>query len=355
LGAPAVPLSLTPYRSLDCLLALIPPVALFIAIASQGAYRASWLAGAVIVGAIAGVLLGALQVTQSGNIADSHWYVYETSSFGFATGFFANANHMADLLACTLPFLAALLGSALSGNRQRNSAILVGVAAAALLIVVGIALNHSLAVYGLTPPVLAASALLLVPRRSGWRRWWMLATAVLVIGAVAVLTTTSIRTGQFRSDVESSAQSREAMLSTSARAMRDFLPWGSGVGSFASVYHLYEDPAQVDNTYVIHAHNDYVELALETGVPGILLMIAFLGWWSRATWRSWCYVDAGTYARAASIASGAILLHSIVDFPLRTAAISGVFAMCLGLLVERPAPAVRSGTDLRPARHLVFR
>jgi hypothetical protein len=84
-------------------------------------------------------------------------------------------------------------------------------------------------------------------------------------------------------------------------------------------------------------------------------MIAFLGWWGRATWRSWRYVDAGTYARAASIASGAILLHSIVDFPLRTAAISGVFAMCLGLLVERPAPAVRSGTDLRPARHLVFR
>ena len=41
--------------------------------------------------------------------------------------------------------------------------------------------------------------------------------------------------------------------------------------------------------------------------------------------------------------------------PLRTAAISGVFAMCLGLLVERPAPAARSATDLRPARHMVFR
>jgi O-antigen ligase len=106
---------------------------------------------------------------------------------------------------------------------------------------------------------------------------------------------------------------------------------------------------------VIHAHNDYAELALETGVPGILLMIAFLACWGRTTWRSWRYVDAGTYARAASIASGAILLHSIIDFPLRTAAISAVFAMCLGLLVERPLPAPRSGTDLRPARHLVFR
>ncbi|MGN6056969.1 MAG: O-antigen ligase family protein [Sphingomicrobium sp.] len=355
LSVPALPLSLTPYRSFDCLLALIPPVALFIAIVSLRAYRPGWLAGALLLGAMTGVVLGALQVSESGNIADSHWYIYETSSFGFGTGFFANANHMADLLACTLPFLAAILASALSGHRQRNWAILVAVAAAALLIVIGIALNHSLAVYGLTPPVLAASALILLPKRSAWRRWWALATAVLVVGAVAALATTSARTGQFGSDVQSSAQSREEMLSTTVRAMHDFLPWGSGVGSFVDVYHLYEDPSQVNGTYVIHAHNDYAEVALETGVPGILLMIAFLAWWGRATWRSWRYVDAGTYARAASIASGAILLHSIVDFPLRTAAISGVFAMCLGLLVERPVPAARSVTDLRPARHLVFR
>lgn len=355
LSAPALPLSLTPYRTLDCLLALIPPLALFIAIVAQRAYRPSWLAAALLVGTMAGVLLGALQVTQSGDVADSHWYMYETSSFGFATGFFANVNHMADLLACTLPFLAALLVSALGGNRQRNSAVLVAVAAAALLIIVGIALNRSLAVYALTPPVLAASALLVVPRRSVWRGWWLLATGVLILAAVVGLATTSVRTGQFRSDVETSTQSREEMLSTSARAMRDFLPWGSGLGSFASVYHLYEDPALVDNTYVIHAHDDYVELALETGVPGILLIIAFLAWWGRATWRSWRYVDAGTYARAASIASGAILLHSLVDFPLRTAAISGVMAMSLGLLIERPAPAMRTGTDFRPARHLVFR
>ena len=355
MGGPAFPLSLTPYRSLDCLLATIPPVALFIAIVGQRAYRPRWLAAALLLGTMAGVLLGALQVTESGNIADSHWYIYATSSFGFATGFFANANHMADLLACTLPFLAALLASALTGNRQRNSAVLVAVAAAALLIVVGIALNHSLAVYGLTPPVLAASALLLIPKRSVWRRWWTVATALLIVAAVAGLATTSVRTGQLRSDVENSAQSREEMLSTSTRAMRDFLPWGSGIGSFAEVYHLYEDTALVDNTYVIHAHNDYAELALETGVPGMLLMIAFLAWWGRAAWRSWRYVDAGAYARAASIASGAILLHSLVDFPLRTAAISGVLAMCLALLVERPAPAARAGSDLRPTRHLVFR
>jgi O-antigen ligase len=145
------------------------------------------------------------------------------------------------------------------------------------------------------------------------------------------------------------------MLSTSAKALRDFMPWGSGLGTFSKVYHFYEDPARVANVYVIHAHNDYVELALETGVPGMLLMIAALAWWARASWRGWRYVEAGPYAKAASIASAAILAHSIVDFPLRTAAVSAVFAICLALLVERYAPPVRSRSDLRPTRHVVVR
>jgi O-antigen ligase len=107
--------------------------------------------------------------------------------------------------------------------------------------------------------------------------------------------------------------------------------------------------------YVIHAHNDYAELALETGLPGILLIIAILAWWGRAAWHAWIYSDRGPYARAASIGSAAILVHSVVDFPLRTAAIAAVFAMCLALLAERRTPPVRSAGDLRPTRHLVLR
>lgn len=349
------PLSLTPHRGMDSLLGLIPPAAIFTAIIALKAYRPSWLAAALVLGAIAGVLLGALQVSSSGNIADSHWYPYAQSSFGLATGFFANANHMANLLACTLPFLAALLLSARSGASQRRSGVIVGVAAAALLVVVGVALNHSLAIYALTPPVLAASALLLLPQRGPWRPLWSGATAILVIAAVAGLASTSVRSGDFAGGTSSSVQSREEMLRTSARAMHDFLPWGSGLGSFQSVYHLYEDPTQVTATYVPHAHDDYAELALELGVPGILLVLTFLAWWARAAWTVWRRGEFGPLPRAASIASGVILIHSLVDFPLRTAAISSLFAMCLALMIERRGPAVRVTGDLRPTRHLVFR
>jgi O-antigen ligase len=312
------------------------------------------MVAALVCGTVAGVLLGALQVT-SGELDSSPWYLYPEASFGVAAGFFANGNHMATLLLATLPFLAALFASPHGRNIGRNRAVQAIAAALALLIFVGLILNKSLAGYALAPPVVAAGALILLNPRSRWRRLVLIVSAALLLGSIAVLATSSVRNGQFASDAPTAVESREEMLSTTAKALRDFLPWGSGLGSFRSVYQLYENPAEVGDVYVIHAHNDYVELALETGVPGILLIVAFLAWWARAAFRSWRYPDGGPYARAASIASAAILAHSVVDFPLRTAAIQAVFAMCLALLVERVPAPVRSTSDLRPTRHIIIR
>ena len=150
-------------------------------------------------------------------------------------------------------------------------------------------------------------------------------------------------------------QSREAIFGTTGRAITDFMPWGSGLGSFLEVYRLYESPRTVTSEYVVHAHNDYAELALELGAAGVLLMAAFLAWWASAVASVWRRREGGPFAAAASIASAAILVHSLVDFPLRTAAISVCFAMCLALLSDRRAPQRREADDLRPTRHIVIR
>ena len=186
-----------------------------------------------------------------------------------ATGFFANSNHMATLLVATIPFLAALVRSAQGFNRQRSLMVMAVTAAAALLLFVGILLNRSLAGYGLAPPVLAASALMLFLKRGSASHLAAAAAALLALGAAVLLATTSIRGGTFGNDAEISVESRQDMLETTTEALRDYFPWGSGLGTFRSIYQLYEDPAEVTSTYVSHAHNDYVELALETGLPGI--------------------------------------------------------------------------------------
>jgi O-antigen ligase len=354
LPAPALPLSLTPYASLSAYLAFIPPLATICAIVRLKAYRPAWLVLSLVGGTLAGIMLGAVQVA-TGTSAGSPWYFYEESSIGVATGFFANANHMASLLVITLPFLAALLAAARGSNVQRYSALLAILGGVFLVIAVGLVLNRSLAGYGLALPVLAASALIVISPRSKLRRWSMILAGISLVGAVGALGASSIRTTSFSQEAAGSVESRQAILTTTLSAARDFMPLGSGLGSFPQVYPLYEDHDRITTIYMNHAHNDYAELALETGVPGLAVLIVFLLWWGGAVARVWRSVEAGPYARAASIASAAILVHSLVDFPLRTVAISACFGMCLALLADRRAPPVGDKSDLRPARHIVLR
>src|SRR5262249_36393042 len=155
---PALPISVTPYGSLNALLGTIPPLAMFVAIARLRAHRPSWLAAALLGGTVAGILLCALQVASPVPI----WYLYRETNYGFGVGFFANANHMATLLLMSLPFVAAIGAAGKSRNVQRYSALLTVLAGVALVLIVGIVLNGSLAGFALAIPVVAASGLIIL-------------------------------------------------------------------------------------------------------------------------------------------------------------------------------------------------
>jgi O-antigen ligase len=351
---PALPLSLTPYKSLDSLLGVIPALAIICAIVRLKAYRGSFMAAALLAGVIAGILLGTLQVTSADPI-NSPWYLYAETNPGHAVGFFANANHMATLLVIALPFLAALVPAAKGANLQRYSAFIALTAGAGLVILVGIALNGSLAGYGLVVPVLLASALIVLPSGSSLRTTIMVLSVVVLVAAIVLLSNSAIGTATFDLDTANSVQSRQQILSTTFAALKDYFPWGSGLGSFRDLYPLYEDPTGVTTTYVIHAHNDFAELMLETGLAGTVVLALFLLWWAAAVRRVWSTAETGAFARAASIASAAMLAHSLVDFPLRTAAVSAAFGMCIALLADRRPPQAADPADLRPTRHFVLR
>jgi len=349
---PAMPLSVAPYVTFATFLTLIPAIAMLCFLVRTGTARPSWLAIALLLGTFAGILLGALQVS-SGDPLHSPWYLYGRTNFGVATGFFANANHMATLLVICLPFLAALVASARGGNVQRYSAVAAVVAGAIVVLIIGLVLNGSLAGYALALPVLLASALLVMPSGSAAR--WTGGLAVLLLVAAAGALWLRPVGANFSTQAATSVTSREQMFETTVAATKGFLPLGSGLGSFPRVYPLFENPDTIVPTIVNHAHNDYAELALETGIPGMVLILLFLIWWGAAVLRAWRLPGLGHYARAASIASAAILVHSAVDYPLRTAAISTIFATCLALLVQRPAPERAEKSDLRPTRHMVFK
>ena len=197
--------------------------------------------------------------------------------------------------------------------------------------------------------------MIVLPSRSGFRSIAGMTAGTLLLIALIALWIVPIGSQSLRAGAENSVLSRQQILATSTRAAADLMPFGSGAGTFRAVYQLYEDHDRLERSIVNHAHNDYVEIAVETGVPGVLLLAAFLLWWFGAAAKAW-RSGGSPYARAAAVASAAILVHSFVDFPLRTAAISTVFAMCLGLLAEPKLARQRSreSSELRPTRQPVL-
>lgn len=105
--------------------------------------------------------------------------------------------------------------------------------------------------------------------------------------------------------------------------------------------------------FVNHAHNDPLEWLLQTGLPGALLMLAFLLWWLRRCSAIWRADHRDLQALAGTIASAVILAHSPVDYPLRDAAIQAVFAFSLVLMADpRSHAAHAQRRPDPPARHL---
>jgi len=351
---PWLPIALSPHDALATVLAVLPAIAMLAAMLRLRAYTPSGLAIALLAGTLGGVLLGALQVA-SADPMTSPWYLYEVTNYGVATGFFANANHMATLLVAAIPFLAALLATSRGGADavQRYSAAVAMVGGSLVIILVGIVLNGSLAALGLGLPVLFASLLLVFRRKNRPLGLPLIGLALLLVAGVAAISTAPVQSRFAGPEAQASVESRKERFSTTAQIAGDFAPVGSGLGSFSDAYKLYENPGEVTRTYVTHAHNDYLEIAAELGVPGVLLLLLFLAWWARAAVSPWRTASTDAYARAATIASAAILAHSFVDFPLRTAAISSLFAACIVLMV-RPwvSSTGKSASDLWPTRHL---
>lgn len=342
-------LSLTPDRTVASALWLLPALAVLLAMLRPGAYRPELLVAVILIVSLVAIGLGAVQ--RAGNSAA---YLYEITNYGMGTGFFSNGNHMATLLMTSVPFLAAayLLLRAKSRSPQRNSALLVMLVGTMGVLVIGLVINGSLAGLGLAVPVVGATGLMLLSRKRRIPAWTMLPILALAVAGVAVVFLSPIG-NDFTSEVQDVSISRSTFFPTTLRAAADYLPFGSGIGSFTSVYPLYENHAIITRTYANHAHSDLLELLLETGVPGMVLLALFLLWWLRRTVAVWLSEDVDQFARAATIASAAIMGHSLVDYPLRTAAMSAIFAMCCALMADaRPWVRPSRSAGKSGPRHL---
>jgi O-antigen ligase len=349
LGEPLgwLPVSLTPYEGYAAALGIVPPLALLAVILRAGAYKPSWLALAFVVGAMLNILLGALQ------ISTGRFYLYPYSTVGSAAGFFANGNYLGTLLLATIPFLIAQTAHGMRERRsQRQRVGSLGLALAPLLVLVlGLAISKSMAALLLTVPVaLASSVLLMKDRQRRWRIVGLLAAGCALLAVIGYSQLPAVN------DPNNALSTgiRQHVYAKSAEIAWQMFPVGSGIGSFPRVYAYYEDAGVFFGALVNHAHNDYLEIAVEGGLLGLLNLGAFLWWWGRRLIAIWRSPASTPFERAATIASATILAHSLVDFPARTMAVAAVLAAAIALMAE-PRKWRRleaAAAERRPARHV---
>ena len=349
-------LSYAPAATMERLLDILPAIAVFVA-ARQMAWwwrDRAWIAAAPIMVLAAGEsLLGLAQFSLS-RLAGG--------DAAAATGTYVNRNHFAGLLELGLP-LAVMWAISLwrrnpdgadqsMGAALRIAAIL-GIAVCLLAgIVVSLSRMGFLAAIG---SLLLMVVLLLVPR-ANWRKWAPLLAIPLALLILLPSRELRQRFSFTMTTSEVSSQTRLEIWSDTLHFVSGHKWLGSGLGAYERGLYLFKT-VKPTNT-LDFAHNDYLQVLAELGIPGVLLFAGLILWLVRIPLRE---AFSRGYSRNRELcigllgALGAIALHSLTDFNLYIPANALAVAWLGGLAVSRDSAGLRlppssrstsSGSDL---------
>lgn len=312
---------------------LLPGVAIYLSALTMSNELQRRLLGIVLFLAFAGLVLGLMQVADG---ADSALRLYSNTNRMDAVGFFANRNHLAALLLAVLPLSLAAVAWVISeraAGTPVSPIVVAGFVGLSVMLILGIALTRSRAglLLGMFGLLLSAPMVLSMRRRRGVKR---------VFGII--LTLSLLLTIQFalfgilqRLQADPLGDQRWQIADLTVEAARQNAPLGSGLGSFRQVFQSFD--TQAPGTGIVnHAHNDYLELWLEAGWPFVAAATILIGLAAWAAFGAWRSTDARSslLAKAASISLLLVLLHSSLDYPLRTTAHQAVFALLLAVLLS---------------------
>ncbi len=333
------PLSIAPHATWLSLASLIVPISVFFSVVQLDHRQQKRLILILLVIGILSVFLGLLQLSQG---PGSLLRFFAVTNRDDAVGFFANRNHFAALLYCLIPFGAAWIAQA-AARPEYSPPVrglpmrLAGVAVVAIFVAAQ-AMTRSRT--GLTLSTVAlVTAFLLVSTERKERRYIAAILTLGILGGAVLLSTTGVFPRLLeRISTHPLDDARLTIFETTLQAIAAYMPSGSGIGTFAIVYGAFERPEYAMPVYINRAHSDVLELALETGAAGLILLALFVLWLTTRTIRVWrsparhsC--GASIIARAASLAAWLLIAHSFIDYPLRTAALMAVFAFSCAVLV----------------------
>ncbi|MDB5703916.1 MAG: hypothetical protein JWN66_1032 [Sphingomonas bacterium] len=331
------PLSLTPDLTVDTLLALLPATAALFAALFVPARGWNRLFGWIILIAVASAVFSLIQLATG---YPASLTLYRVSTENSATGLFANRNHQAVFLSSVLPILAALAHPRNRGDRPGRFFLPIA-AISACLIVTGVIVTGSR--MGLIAGALGLVAAILIlaggrdARLPGSTRRRRALAGAAAAGAGLLLAVGGWQAGLFDrlASTDVLAESRVRMLQPLWEAVKAFMPLGSGFGSFDSIFRRFEPLELLSPIYMNQAHNEPMQIAIEGGVPALLLL-ALLGWWWVSALLGVLRLPSASPSRPLGLgcaaATAILMLASLVDYPLRTPLLGGIFAIaCIAM------------------------
>ena len=332
--------SLSPAATEQNLYLLLPSVAMFlVALCSDARAWRIWLW--VLVGmAVFSMVLGFVQL---GVPQDSFLKPFPGAG-GYLTGVFANKNHQASLLAIGLVLVLALTSevAAMRFDRDRSLRIARWVLAPSFILVLPLVNSRA----GFIIALLVSGGVLLFTGPMAIRRWreshvaraWaLIAVASVLLGALAAWS-------WMQSEIELD-NDRWATMGATAKLALAHLPLGSGLGTFVATFEQGTAGALMQQGYINNAHNDYLQWWYEGGVLAVGVVLAALIVLARGVYRLLRLSDS-SQSRTCGLAAAAgllvLLLHSTVDYPLRTPALMTVAGLLAGIVVASALPRRRS-------------
>lgn len=334
------PLSIAPPQTWNALLSLLVPATIALLMVRLTDTERRWLVFVFLALAAISIVVGVLQV--SGGAA-SPFYVYRIHNEGAAIGLFANRNHHAVFLASCLPLLAFV------ANRQdadqsptrmvRTVALGFGAVIVLMLVLIGSRAGVLAGLVGLASVLLIAQP---DPRNTS-RRAMILGAGLVGVAAIVAISVFASRAESLYRLLGSDdiAEGRVETFAPLVELAKDQILVGTGLGTFVEAYQRIEPDRLLEPRYFNHAHNDYLELAITAGIPGLLLLAATLGLLAAAGIT--CLKDRRSGERPWQLRTTAVsalvvlALASVADYPLRVPSLMAYATFLLIIALHRPA------------------
>ena len=285
-----------------------------------------------------GGVLAAFAILQGLALNGKLYWIFSLQQGGFVYGPYVNHNHYAGLMEMLTPFPLVLAATSMtSGNRKIVAA---GVAA---LMAASIFLSGSRGgMLAFVVQVLVLGVLLLRKRDAGWQQPIMLGGFLALVIVFLVWMGGNELTQRL---ISIHSEAREEITGGVRFSIdrdclrmfmkRPFLGWG--LGTFPIVYPQFR--SFYTTFFVNEAHNDYLQLLVETGLAGFSIALWFLVLvFRRAATKltNWTENGTGALTMAALLGCVGILVHSFLDFNLQIPANAALFYVLCAIAACAP-------------------